>query len=339
MSTPTTPKSPCSTCNKIAGVFICRGCEKDFCMRHANEHRQELEMQIDELSLDHDQIRQHLTEESNGNSYGNIFEQIDQWEQESVDKIHQNANEIRTEITNLLCKRMKNLSIILTNLTGNIKQSRDNDDYFERDILEWKKKLNQLKNDLFKTKLIDIQPIDNSIRIIPKFLVTILDENFIDQVSEYIRIEENGRAIVYNHQTSVHAGARAQHEYSWGQHRIRFQIEALNANKWIFCGIISKDIPFTDVCHSSSSSYGWTSTSQVIINGKVHTGYKNYKSDIELDDTMEFIIDCDRQKIRLRNERTRNMFELNIDLNQCPFPWKLQFNLHYPNDRIRLLSP
>ena len=59
---------------------MCRGCGKDFCMRHANEHRQELCKQIDELIFDHDQFRQKLTEQSaQPQYYSHIKQKIDQW--------------------------------------------------------------------------------------------------------------------------------------------------------------------------------------------------------------------------------------------------------------------
>jgi hypothetical protein len=40
--------SRCATCVKAAGTFMCRGCGKDFCLRHTNEHRQELTKKMDE---------------------------------------------------------------------------------------------------------------------------------------------------------------------------------------------------------------------------------------------------------------------------------------------------
>jgi hypothetical protein len=51
-------------------------------------------------------------------------------------------------------------------------------------------------------------------------------------------------------------------------------------------------------------------------------------------------IEQDRKaiKIRLTNEQTHNKWEVNIDLSECPFPWQLHFNLHYVDDRIRILS-
>ncbi|CAF1176808.1 unnamed protein product [Adineta ricciae] len=331
-------KRSCATCKKLAGVFTCRGCEEDFCRIHANEHRQDLDRQIDELSIDHDQLQQNLIQHFDAKCQTLLFKQIDQWEQSSIEKIHQFADETRNEIKQICSEQETNLAERLKTLTDDIKQSREDDNFFETEIREWKTKLNELKDDLINCRAVSIQPIDDAIRIIPKLLITICNDGIFDQTTEHIQIVDNGKAIVHSHQTNNHAGARVQQEFLRGQHRFRFQIQHLNENKWIFCGIVSKSVSLINTCHNSSSSYGWSSTNQVYLNGKNQTGQKTYKSDMDLNDILEFVVDCDRQKIRLINERTQSTYELNVNLNHCPFPWKLQFNLHFFNDRIRFLA-
>ncbi|CAF5040013.1 unnamed protein product, partial [Rotaria sp. Silwood1] len=56
-------KTLCSICEKAAGIFTCRGCQKDFCYRHVAEHRQELNKQMDELTTNHDQLQQTIVEQ------------------------------------------------------------------------------------------------------------------------------------------------------------------------------------------------------------------------------------------------------------------------------------
>ena len=331
-------KRSCATCKKLAGVFICRGCEEDFCRIHANEHRQDLDRQIDELSIDHDQIQQNLVEQFDAKCQTLLFKQIDQWERSSIENIHQFADETRNEIKQICSEQETSLAKRLKTLTDNIKQSREDDSFFETEIREWKTKLNELKDDLINCRAASIQPIDDAIRIIPKLLITICKDGIFDQTTEHIQIVDDGKAIVHSHQTSDHAGARVQQEFSRGQHRFRFQIQHLSEKKWIFCGIVSKSTPLINTCHNSPSSYGWSSINQIFLNGKNQAGQKTYKSDMDLNDILEFIIDCDRQKIRLINQRTKSAHELNINLNHCPFPWKLQFNLHFFNDRIRFLA-
>ncbi|CAF0779299.1 unnamed protein product [Rotaria sordida] len=89
MTSSTTQKTLCVTCGKISGCFTCRECQKDFCKLHVAEHQQELSKQLDDLTLDHDQFRHSLTEHTQQQSqHHSYIKQIDEWEQESINKIH-----------------------------------------------------------------------------------------------------------------------------------------------------------------------------------------------------------------------------------------------------------
>ncbi|CAF0847768.1 unnamed protein product [Adineta steineri] len=338
MASPASPKISCSICAKSISHFTCRGCQKGFCMCHANEHRQQLSEQIDELALQHDQLRNNLTEQLKETDNHPLIKQIYEWEQNSINKIQKTATIIRTQLQIIISKHIENLSVDLTKFTNELNQAREVDDYFETELNEWMKKLDILKDNLFKPKVIEINLADNNIPLISKPLISMFSEEIIEKIVGNIRIEDNGQTIIHNHHQNCHATARGSNEYTWGQHRFRLKLENINTNKWIFIGIINKDTSMKETSHKSLSTYGWAPPDQVYLNGALHTGYKNYNSDIELNDIMMFTIDCDRQKISLTNERTRSTWVIDIDLNKCPYPWQLHFNLHNANDRIRILS-
>ena len=48
----------CVTCGKCVGQFKCEGCSKTFCAKHATEHRQVLNQQLDEVVIKHDTFQQ-----------------------------------------------------------------------------------------------------------------------------------------------------------------------------------------------------------------------------------------------------------------------------------------
>jgi len=101
-------------------------------MRHANEHRQELGKQTDEFTLDHDQFRQKLTAQiTQSPYYPNLKQKIDQWEQQSIDKIHQVADDIRKYLDNMIKTQ---LTDVLIKLANEINHAREEDEYFETDI-------------------------------------------------------------------------------------------------------------------------------------------------------------------------------------------------------------
>jgi hypothetical protein len=86
-------KVVCITCEKNAGIFKCEGCSQVFCTKHATEHRQTLNHQLDQVVLEHDTLKQVFIEHKN--QHDPLLAQIDQWEKESIDKIRQTADDAR----------------------------------------------------------------------------------------------------------------------------------------------------------------------------------------------------------------------------------------------------
>jgi hypothetical protein len=88
---------PCAKCaSKGVGIFKCQGCSNVFCRKHASEHRDNLNHQLDEIVHEHDQLHQLINQENN--EYHPLIIQIDQWEQNSITKIQQVAQQIRQDV-------------------------------------------------------------------------------------------------------------------------------------------------------------------------------------------------------------------------------------------------
>ncbi len=93
----TTLTVPCIKCaNKSIGIFKCQGCSNVFCRKHASEHRINLSNQLDEIAHEHDQLHQLITQENY--DFHPLINQINHWEQSSIKKIQQIAENIRKEI-------------------------------------------------------------------------------------------------------------------------------------------------------------------------------------------------------------------------------------------------
>jgi hypothetical protein len=88
-------KATCSTCDKEKGGVRCEGCSKIFCLNHFDGHRQELSTQLDEIEVTRDLFRQTLTEKMADPQKHALIEQIDEWENDSINKIRQ-AADLRT---------------------------------------------------------------------------------------------------------------------------------------------------------------------------------------------------------------------------------------------------
>ena len=91
-------RTSCAACGKTAGMFTCHGCSKSYCLQHTNEHRNMLDEQMDEIIANHHSLKQQTSDKKVEKSYQILLEQIDKWEQQSIEKIHQTANDIRQEL-------------------------------------------------------------------------------------------------------------------------------------------------------------------------------------------------------------------------------------------------
>jgi hypothetical protein len=338
MASSTSQKAPCATCGKVIGLFTCRGCQKDFCTPHVVEHRQELGKQMDELTLDHDRFRQNLIEQTTESRLHPLMKQIDEWEQQSIDSIHRAADDARKQLRNTISEHTTKVTQALTTIADELCKAREDDGFFETDLKQWTDKLDQLRKDLAHPPNIKIRQENNGvIPFISKAIEVVSTRETFGQLIGNIEIEDDGQVIVKK-QGNGYATARSNGEYVSGQYQFRFKIEEYHVNKWIFIGIISKDVALEATSYNNRSCYGWAASNQVYLDGANHNGFNGYKSDIEKNDIVELLVDCDQRMIRLSNERTQSVYELRIETSKCPFPWQLNFNLYYLNDRIRILQ-
>ncbi|CAF1531230.1 unnamed protein product [Rotaria sp. Silwood1] len=337
MASSTVAKLPCVTCEKAAGVFTCRGCIKDFCTRHATEHRQMLNQQMEEVTLCHDQLRQSFDEQAKEPRQHPLMQKIDEWERNSIEKIRQVADDARKQLLNAIGKYTNKMTEVLGNLTQKLTKARDDDDFVETDLKDWTDKLNKIKNDWTAPQTINIQQDANEVSFIRKITINDWSDDCLEQSAGDIRIEENGLVIVHG-PSQGHAAVRGRCQYSSGQHRFRFKIETLGASKWVFFGIKPKDAPMIPDSANTNTAYGWAGGNAVLLNGAVQSNYNGYTSDMEMNDIFELIVDCDEKKLRLINERTRSTYELNVDVTKCSFPWQLNIGLYYSNDRVRMID-
>ena len=93
-------KTSCTACeNKdIRGIFKCEGCSQIFCLKHTNEHRQILNLHLDEILLEHENLLNTLNDNNKQQPSSILFDQIDQWENDAVKKIQQTAEDLRLQI-------------------------------------------------------------------------------------------------------------------------------------------------------------------------------------------------------------------------------------------------
>ncbi|CAF0730212.1 unnamed protein product [Adineta steineri] len=159
----------CVKCGKEKSTVRCDGCSQPFCYNHLIEHRQELDKQLDEIEVNRDLFRQTLTDQSAKPENQTLMKQVNQWEQDSIDKIRHTANKARELILKHTTKYLTEIEIKLDTLTKQLRESREENDFIEADLQRWNTQLIEMNNELDKPSNITIQqdltPLISTIRV------------------------------------------------------------------------------------------------------------------------------------------------------------------------------
>jgi hypothetical protein len=298
-----------------------------------------LSIQMDEDVVPlHDQLQENLLEQTKKSIDHPLMKQIDKWENDSIEKIHQTANKAREDLLFIIEKHTNKIKQDFVDLTKELKTARNNDQFFENNLKEWIQKLNHLSTHLETLPEINFQYLNNNPSFISNILINeLLNERFQQTIGN-INITDHGFEIIHN-QTNTYASVCGLKDYSQGEHHLHFQIEYLTSN-WVFFGIRSKDAPLPDYPSIGKTAYGWSGSNNVWRDGNRTNKLDNYISDFNINDQINLIINCDQRRINLTNQRTNITYLLNVDINDCPLPWKLSVGLfHSPGERIRLIQP
>ena len=140
--------SLCAACEKNTGVFTCNGCTRAFCTKHANEHRQLLKNEMDEIVLEHDQLRQSMSEQADYIDQCSSMQKIERWEQQSIYKIQQIAKGAREKLKQYIIERTQYIQTGVQELTEKLNKARIEDDFFETDLKMWSDKVAELRTDV-----------------------------------------------------------------------------------------------------------------------------------------------------------------------------------------------
>jgi hypothetical protein len=156
----------CITCSKEKSAVRCEGCLQIFCFDHLIDHRQALGKQLDEIEVNRDIFHQTLTAQTNDPQKHSLICQIDQWERESITKIQQTAEEMRQLILKDVAGYNARIKVKLNRLTDRIRQIRQENNFNEIDLTQFKEQLSQLTVALDKPSNISIR--ESSITLIAK---------------------------------------------------------------------------------------------------------------------------------------------------------------------------
>ena len=155
-------KTPCFSCRKETRPFSCTGCAKEFCLNCLTKHVQGLGQELDKIENDHDQFRQTLDEQKVDPKEHSLIQRIDQWEKESINKIKQTAEECREALINHTNGYLIELENKVNSIAKEIKRVREESEFNEIDLKQFKEKSEKLKEELDKPANVSVEELPSS---------------------------------------------------------------------------------------------------------------------------------------------------------------------------------
>lgn len=352
----------CAKCNKTACVANCFGCQKSFCMTHFVKHRFYLAQRMDRLHEKCELLRKNIDL--------NNFEQpflsmIDDWEQRSIKRIQEIAEQARNDLHEKSENLIKDVEFSISKIVSEFDSHAETDNYTEIELEKWAKQIADLRNLIEEPTTISIiqdkKPASRirGIKVIeqvpqieqsqdsqqPPYAHFIYEtdsfnsEHSSESVPEYF-VPIYGPCTLSKDkflvtQSSYRAGLSqisGSTCYSQGRHSISFVIEK-KSEKNIFVGIHSAANGISS--SFDHSIYGWWNLDYIIVNGEHECGEST--ESIQTGDKITLVIDCDNQQVQLEHHRTKALTCLTVDLSKCPFPWQILIRLLTAGDSIRIV--
>jgi DNA repair exonuclease SbcCD ATPase subunit len=166
-----TDQTKCLNCQNKEDTYKCPGCSQDFCFKHLTKHRQTLSQEFDKIENDHDSFLQTFIQHKEDLTKYPLIKQIDEWEEDSINKIKETAEEYRQFLINNKNKYIILIENRLSDLTEKLKRTRQEDEFNEKHLNKFESKLKKLEEELHKLSNASIEKkstsIINQISIIP----------------------------------------------------------------------------------------------------------------------------------------------------------------------------
>ena len=171
----------CFTCQDETTTYSCPGCEKHFCVDDLIKHREELKSQFHQIEHQTNEFVQMLNDQQKTilNNHPTII-QINLWEQKSIEKIKQTAEQQRQFVQQSIHGYLPQIQTQFDDFTQQIQQINKNKDFNEKVLEKLQIQLEQIQQPMN----IEIKQ-DSSSTFIHKLSIQIIQP--LDQANPYHR--------------------------------------------------------------------------------------------------------------------------------------------------------
>ncbi len=150
-------KASCSICNHEEETYMCRGCSETFCFKHLEDHRETIHKEFNQIEDDYNLFRQTLNGQKDDQKIRLLIQQIDEWQEDSINKIKQTAEACKQRLIKSTNEYLNDINSKLDTLTDEIKEIRKKNAFNEIHLSQLKENLNKLKGKLDKQPNVSIE--------------------------------------------------------------------------------------------------------------------------------------------------------------------------------------
>jgi hypothetical protein len=143
--------APCITClqdingKTKPGIFPCIGCKQMFCTQHVAFHRKELANELHLVISERNELQNIFDRRKDLPDMTSQMGVIDAWERETVEQVCQAADNARQHLMNRAQEQRLIIKDRIIELSKQLNEMRENDNFFEQDVANMKDKCNYLK--------------------------------------------------------------------------------------------------------------------------------------------------------------------------------------------------
>ncbi|CAF2072605.1 unnamed protein product [Rotaria magnacalcarata] len=354
MATTRQQKNLCTICGDMAGTFLCRGCQQNFCLNHTHDHRDQLQQRMNDINNRCHRLKDNIQGQNVPGHRSSLLEDVDSWERRSTEKVRRLADDIRQQVSNLAVDNASDLKEKIEELQEELNTANEKGGFYEDDLEEWLRRLRELQNlvpqrqKLKVEETADPSSFISPISLKPIPMDSVQGTNFPDSpITAKNKIPGNNATTVpypeypnwnnkpqyngssedpYQYDTPKKYGDHSEDHnkdrYSSGRHTLRFKVDQFKPNTSIVFGVVSKNQSTDTPIRENPTFYGWADNNAVYLGGDLKYNHNGYKSDFKSGDMYQLLIDCDQEKLRLKNERTDISYELEVDTTKCSIPWQ-----------------
>ncbi|CAF1591419.1 unnamed protein product, partial [Didymodactylos carnosus] len=136
----------CANCNSRQVTVDCHGCAQPFCDQCMAVHRDELSHQLDNIVNVRNELQQSLSS-SNGNEIA-FFAKVDEWQRNVINKVLEIAENAKQNIREILVSKTTSYNQKLNQISNEVKQRRQNNDFTENDLHKLREQLGELNDNI-----------------------------------------------------------------------------------------------------------------------------------------------------------------------------------------------